>query len=86
VWTWVVGGLGVATLGAAVVANVVTADKIRAGESGTEGLKTTTNALYAAGGALLATGIILFFVEGDSDGGAESAGFSVGPGGVAVRF
>jgi len=85
VWTWVVGGLGVATLGGAVVANVLTAGKIDAGETDVEGLKTTTVALYIAGGALLATGIVLFFVEG-GDGDAESSSFAPGPGGMMVRF
>lgn len=85
VWTWVVGGLGVATLGGAVVANVITADKINAGDTDVEGLKTTTVALYIAGGALIATGIILFFVEGGDDDG-ESASFAPGPGGMVVRF
>lgn len=83
VWTWVVGGLGVATLGGAVVANVITADKITAGEEDVEGLKTATVALYVAGGALLATSIVLFFVEGGDD---EDAAFVPGPGGVTVRF
>ncbi len=85
VWTWVVGGLGVATLAGAVVANVITADKINAGDTDVEGLKTTTVALYIAGGALVATGIILFFVEGGDDGG-ESSSFAPGPGGMIVRF
>lgn len=85
-WTWVVGGLGLATLGGAVVANVVTADKITAGDPDTEGLKTATVALYVAGGALLATGIILFFVEGDGDGDEGAAAFAPGPGGLVVRF
>jgi len=85
VWTWVVGSLGVATLGGAVAANVVTADKISAGENDVEGLKTTTVALYVAGGVLVATGIILFFVEGGDDD-AASASFAPGPGGLVVRF
>lgn len=87
VWTWVVGGVGLATLGGAVIANVVTADKIKNNEPA-EGLKTTTVALYVAGGALVATSIILFFVEGDSDPQPASAGASLspGPGGFSVRF
>ncbi len=84
VWTWVVGGVGLATLAGAVVANVITADEINAGKDA-EGLKTTTVALYIAGGALVATGIVLFFVEGGDDDG-ESASFGPGPGGMMVRF
>lgn len=85
VWTWVVGGVGVATLGGAVIANVITADKIKNNEPDVEGLKTTTVALYVAGGALVATSIILYFVEGA--GGSEStSSFAPGPGGFSVRF
>lgn len=85
VWTWVVGGLGAATLGGAVIANVIAADKITAGEEDVEGLKTTTVALYVVGGALLATSIVLFFVEGEG-GDDRDATFAPGPGGVTVRF
>lgn len=84
-WTWVVGGLGVVTLGGAVVANVITADKITAGEEDVEGLKTATVALYVAGGALIATSIVLFFVEGEG-GDGDDATFAPGPGSVTVRF
>lgn len=87
VWTWVVGGLGIATLGGAVVANVITADKIKKGEPDTDDLKTATVALYVAGGALLATGVILFFVEGDDeDADSDAVRVVPGPGGLAVRF
>lgn len=86
VWTWVVGGVGLATLGAAVVLNVVTADKITSGEAHTEDWKTATIATYAVGGALVATGLLLFFVEGADVDGGEGASLVPAPGGLALRF
>lgn len=86
VWTWIVGGVGLATLGGAVALNVVTADKITSGERDTAGWKTATIATYAVGGALLATGLVLFFVEGGDGEDVGGATLLPAPGGLALRF
>lgn len=87
VWTWVTGGVGLAALGGAVVANVMYEDKRQDGAGDTElsGFQTAATSLYIAGGALLVTSVILFFVEGDSPEEAVGWG-STRPGAVLVRF
>jgi hypothetical protein len=90
VWAWVAGGVGIAAVAGGVVANVMYEDERQSGKPQSElsGLQTASTALYIAGGALLATSIILFFVEGGSGDGAATSGFvgSPGAGQVLVRF
>jgi hypothetical protein len=88
VWTWVTGGVGLAALGGAIATNVVYEDERSSGSSDEElsGLQAASTALYIAGGALLVTSVILFFVEG-GEGQDRAARFgSSAPGLVHVRF
>ena len=86
-WTWVVGGVGLAAIAGGVVANVLYVDEVNGDndDDKVSSLRTASTALYVAGGALLVTSVILFFVEGDDDPSAASLTTGA-PGSLMVRF
>lgn len=88
VFTWIVGGLGLAALGGAIGTNVAFNSEFNSDAPDREALdtlQTASTALYITGGALLVTSIVLFFVEGGGDDDA-SASVRGGPGLIHVTF
>jgi len=101
VWAWVVGGVGLAALAGGVVANVMYNDEFNSGQDRDklDTLRGAALGLYIGGGVLLATGIVLYFVESASGGGGHDAAafepgggshaprsWSVSPGGLTLSF
>ncbi len=89
VWTWVVGGLGAAAVIGGVVANVAYVDRQEPHipDDGTQtGLRGAATALYVTGGVLLATSVILYFVEAPDDGDNDGIALRPSPGGIRVAF
>ena len=101
-FTWVALGAGVAAgVGGAVVAGLASSDyaglvqgcaakggcaQAEIDEASLSTRATLANVLFVVGGAALAAGVVLFFVEGGS-GGPEDArvAVGVGPGGLVAR-
>ena len=84
---WITGGAGVVALLGGVGANLAYLDEREAPAPDAEALdtlETASVALYAVGGALLVTSVVLFVVEGASP--PSTAGLSAGPGLVRVTF
>lgn len=89
VWTWVTAGVGAAALaGAGVLGGLALqkesnfedepwADRAAALRSEAKDLGLGANVLFGVGGALLATAVVLFFVEDHGPGG-EQAGVEIG--------
>jgi hypothetical protein len=88
-WTWVTGGLGLATLGGALAANLVYEHDRKGGATAAEleGTRVASTALYVGAGALLATSVVLYFIEGAEDEARIGEGtVSFGLGSVRLRF
>lgn|GEM_PF-1598366 len=88
-WQWVTGGVGAAALIGGAVANVLYVSDYDAGRrENLDSLATMSVVGYIAGGALLATSVVLFIVDASSDGKASAdSGVHVGRGGLfAVSF
>ena len=102
VFTWVALGGGVAAgVGGAVVAGLASSDyaglvqgcaakggcaQAEIDEASLSTRATLANVLFVVGGAALAAGVVLFFVEGGSGGPEEArVAVGVGPGGLVAR-
>lgn len=87
-WQWVTGGVGVAALAGGIIANVLYVNDFNADKR--DNLDTLASASvigYVAGGALLATSVVLFIVDASNSLGAAQSNFAPGRGGLfTVRF
>jgi hypothetical protein len=87
-WQWVTGGVGVAALATGIVANVMYVNDFDANKrENLDTLASVSLAGYIAGGALLATSVVLFIVDASSSSEPAKSSFAPGRGGLfTVRF
>lgn len=81
-WQWVAGGVGAAALVGGAVANALYISDYDAGKrDNLDTYATVATIGYVAGGALLATSVILFIVDASSEDGPGSTALSPSTGG-----
>lgn len=87
-WPWVAGGVGAAGVTAGLVLNLMYVDAHGAGEvESLDGLKSGALVGYIGGGALLATGVVLYLLDASAEAEAVSGQAPAGsPGAFTVRF